>query len=490
MSALVFSGVVGGVRSVDAASASPFVDIAPDYEFMKALSFLKERGAIRGYPDQTFRTDMPVTRAEFLKMALRLGGKISDEQANAMVKSTTGTAAGGTTTAVTATAKSSFIDVATTDWFYPYITTGVKLGVVKGYSNGRFLPYGKVTRSEALKIAFLALDLGSTRASGSSDVLPLDVSATSWFAPYVSTARRNGIMLESDDGLFRPMEGMIRGTSSELLYRVAEVRHTGQTFDQSFEWPVREQRGLTFRMPASWRLVSLDDRLIVWKRDPREAGNNDYEIITGLAAKIIFRYPTDESATSASAYNTKMRQFSKQAFHADDMKFSDVTVAGKPTLHVLVPSAGVENWYIYLGGQRAMTVYAQYGIGSMTPVLRDRVRAMVRTLSVAANAGGGVSGGAAGAGGVTISTETSGGGMVSSALSKLKSDVLGAVLHDHAGKAAIDSIGDALIFETDAIGVGTGAVDYYFSAKLNLTLKYERASDTILAVRTGKTSGF
>ena len=49
---------------------------------------------------------------------------------------------------------------------------------------------------------------------------------------------------------------------------------------------------------------------------------------------------------------------------------------------------------------------------------------------------------------------------------------------------------DLKLFETDTIGIGTGPVDYYYSALYDTTLKYERSSDTLLAMKQGKTWAF
>jgi len=64
------------------------------------------------------------------------------------------------------------------------------------------------------------------------------------------------------------------------------------------------------------------------------------------------------------------------------------------------------------------------------------------------------------------------------------------ILIEGKGQTTIDLLHDAAVFETDNIGVGTGAIDYYYSASMDVSLKYERSSDTILDIETGKTSAF
>jgi len=49
---------------------------------------------------------------------------------------------------------------------------------------------------------------------------------------------------------------------------------------------------------------------------------------------------------------------------------------------------------------------------------------------------------------------------------------------------------DAILIETDTIGIGTGPVDYYYSSVHDVTLKIERNSDTILAISEEKSTAF
>jgi len=58
------------------------------------------------------------------------------------------------------------------------------------------------------------------------------------------------------------------------------------------------------------------------------------------------------------------------------------------------------------------------------------------------------------------------------------------------GQETLKLFDDLVIIETDTIGIGTGPVDYYYSAKYNVTLKYERNSNVILAIQESKTSAF
>jgi hypothetical protein len=52
------------------------------------------------------------------------------------------------------------------------------------------------------------------------------------------------------------------------------------------------------------------------------------------------------------------------------------------------------------------------------------------------------------------------------------------------------SFPDKRLIHTDAIGIGTGPVDYYYSAEANHTIKLERSSETILNAREGENFNF
>ncbi len=59
-----------------------------------------------------------------------------------------------------------FSDVAKTDWFYSDVTSLTSKGIVSGYPDGTFKPYGEVTWGEALKLVLKANGFGDIPATG------------------------------------------------------------------------------------------------------------------------------------------------------------------------------------------------------------------------------------------------------------------------------------------------------------------------------------
>ena len=140
-------------------SENNFSDVSADKWYNNAVSTLCNMGVIGGYADGTFRSDAPISRAEFAKIA------VSFTQNNGSA------------------VYNYFTDVKTTDWFAPYVTAAKDAGLIEGYSDGSFKPESKITRAEACAIVNRTLGRKPSKAhmkiSGRID-WP-DVQTTDWF---------------------------------------------------------------------------------------------------------------------------------------------------------------------------------------------------------------------------------------------------------------------------------------------------------------------
>lgn len=449
---------------VTSAVVTPYVDVPADYDFRVAIQSMKDKKIIKGYPDQTFKPEVAVSRAEFLKMAIQLSGRTAD----------------------ISKMKNPFKDVHSDDWFFSVVMTAQKLGVASGYGDGNFGPNDTITRAQALKLGFLAMQFSTASApktvkalSDLREVLPPDISFSSWFYPYAMTARTFMVMTDDDQGNFNPNATVTRGMAAEILYRISQVQGTGGApFDLSSTWSTMSAPtlGMTLKIAKNWDSVietgSTGGRLTIWKRNPSLPF--DHDTITPMTAKISFLTPVPEASTSAAEYFGKVKTLMPQIYPNREIIYADVVVSGNPGVRVKITADGIENWYVYIAGKngiptKSMSIYSQYGMSSLMPKLRESVRLMAKSL---------------------VLTPVTNVGSLITPDEKLRGVVQAKVLIQGAGRSAINSLGDAFILQTDEVGVGTGAVDYYYSEVIQMTLKYERASDTILAVRTGKTSAF
>jgi hypothetical protein len=91
---------------------------------------------------------------------------------------------------------------------------------------------------------------------------------------------------------------------------------------------------------------------------------------------------------------------------------------------------------------------------------------------------------------VDAETKAGNAGNTISTKDQLISELMKLVLVNGKAEQALGKLNDEIIIETDSIGIGTGPVDYYYSASVNLSLKIDRNSATVLASKTGKTSAF
>lgn len=116
------------------AAANTFPDVSSIYA--NEVQFLIDRNVVTGYPDNTFRPDVEVTRgqaAAFISRALELDGEMRS---------------------------TSFPDVLLTYQFSGYIESAVEKGIITGYPDGTFRPDVKVTRAEMAILLSRAFDWG------------------------------------------------------------------------------------------------------------------------------------------------------------------------------------------------------------------------------------------------------------------------------------------------------------------------------------------
>lgn len=158
------------------------------------INKLVTRGAIKGYPDNTFRPDTTITRAEFTTVVVKAfnltnsNGKVFTDTSGHWAKDyiATATAAGivggyndntfGPDDPITreqmaaivvkascltaAAGENQFIDNSSiADWAQDAVATAVNHQIINGYPDNTFKPGGKATRAEAVTVIVNALNL-------------------------------------------------------------------------------------------------------------------------------------------------------------------------------------------------------------------------------------------------------------------------------------------------------------------------------------------
>lgn len=178
-----------------------FTDVSSDDESFKAISFLKDHGVIGGYPDGSFKPENVVSRVEALKFILN-----------------------GINSDLIGARQLPFADTSAREWYSEYVATGYNRNIVEGYPDSTFKPANTVNRAEFLKMLLTAMDVQVEKVV-SEDVYA-DVSADSWYAPYVKYGKEKNLLVISGNK-FKPEEGMTRRETAELIYRTILLKVSG-----------------------------------------------------------------------------------------------------------------------------------------------------------------------------------------------------------------------------------------------------------------------
>lgn len=104
-----------------------FKDVDSEAWYSDYIAFMTKNNLINGYPDGTFRPEEPITRAEFAALVSRF--EIMDIESDI-----------------------DFTDIDKSDWSYQYIKSVTNKGWVNGYPDGKFRPADNITRAEVTKI--------------------------------------------------------------------------------------------------------------------------------------------------------------------------------------------------------------------------------------------------------------------------------------------------------------------------------------------------
>lgn len=150
----------------------------------------------QGYPDNTFKPDQYLTRAEFSKMivlALRIN--------------------------LTAASEVSFLDELPI-WAESYILTAVESGLFTGYPDGTFRPQEKITREEMAAVLARAINtIGSTEGLlfTDSDQIAL------WSRAYVNAVFNLDIIRGYPDESFRPKNFVSRAEACAVFWRTIDL---------------------------------------------------------------------------------------------------------------------------------------------------------------------------------------------------------------------------------------------------------------------------
>jgi hypothetical protein len=416
--------------------AASFSDVPENTVNYNAIEYLKAKGVISGYSDGTFQPDKAINRAEALKVLML-----------------------ATATPLDSKLKLTFPDVAESDWFYKYVQKAYELKTVEGYPDGKFKPANNINIAESLKIIVLAFNEQSSAAL-TADPYP-DVLKTDWYAIYAYFCKTKQLITPMDDGKLHADREITRGEFAQIIYRLMYIKEKKlDKFPIDIDWPsyTHPTDHYVIRYPFDWQILEAGKNTIFWKQD-KGNGQLSFERVFPNGAKVVAYVDLNEDRIAFDEYVKKLNYYTTGVTQK-------MTLNGYPFAVITIDNGKFNDYYFELPNKTILIIYTEAGNGPYSPELANELRYMI--------------------GSVKYTEATTG----LTARDKFLSQVRAKILVKGAGQDAIALFKELVLIQTDSIGIGTGPVDYYYSADYDVTLKIERNSSTLLAISDGKTTSF
>ncbi len=171
---------------------SIFKDLATVEWARESIEELAKLRIINGKADGIFAPNDTVTREELVKMAVGIFGLLDR------------------------TAECDFEDTDKNEWYYVYVASGTKIGLVQGMGNGRFGIGQAITRQDLATILWNgAKDLIKTEAG---KAFADDYEISDYAKTAVSMLRGAGIIDGMGDNEFMPQKNATRAEAAKLIY--------------------------------------------------------------------------------------------------------------------------------------------------------------------------------------------------------------------------------------------------------------------------------
>ena len=153
-----------------------------------AIVKMAEKGIINGMSENIFSPEASVTRAQFATMVVRGMDILGDYE-------------------------TAFSDVAKTDWFYGYVSSAFKKGIVYGVSETEFNPGGNITCEEAAAMLARAARLCGLEYEKNTKFVP---DASDWAVADLNFCLDAEIL----DGTISPKKVLTRAETAQMIYNM------------------------------------------------------------------------------------------------------------------------------------------------------------------------------------------------------------------------------------------------------------------------------
>jgi hypothetical protein len=171
-----------------------FADMKGHWSEASVLELVK-LGAINGYPDNTFKPDANITRAEFVTVIVKAFH----------LQAQTG---------------KTFADTEN-HWAKNVIATAAAAGLVAGYSDNRFGPDDPITREQMAAIVVRAVKLAAADKSAN---FPDSADISDWARTDLATATAKGLIDGYEDGTMKPQANTTRAEAVTVILRALQLK--------------------------------------------------------------------------------------------------------------------------------------------------------------------------------------------------------------------------------------------------------------------------
>ena len=135
-------------------------------------------------------------------------------------------------------------------WCNNAISTLSNMGIIDGFTDGTFRPYGKITRAQFAKIAVGFFETTRMEYQG----YYTDVPENAWFTDYVEAASRVGLIQGFQDGTFRPNTNITRAQACVIVNRALDRKP-----DKDHLLPVDEMITWPDNNPGDWYYADMQE---------------------------------------------------------------------------------------------------------------------------------------------------------------------------------------------------------------------------------------
>ena len=183
-----------------------YSDMDQNHWAYQSIKFLTEIGVVVGFPDGTYKPEIPVTRAEFASMAIKALGQ---EHTNV-------------------SKDIHFADITRDFWAYNIIEKAVYFDLIPDSKGETFRPFDPVTRAEAINLAVNAIASSNISEQRATDVCSKAykdyTQMPAWFL--VAAAKSHllnlDVIMPGGEGTMQANRPMNRAEVAMLLYRMMQ----------------------------------------------------------------------------------------------------------------------------------------------------------------------------------------------------------------------------------------------------------------------------